>query len=162
MPVRLCSKSFKLGLSSPFELLEPRTSRYTSWIQKRPRNQRSNCQHLLDHRESKEFQKNIYSASWTTLKPLWITANCGKFLEMGMPDHLTCLLRKLYAGQEMTEPDVTTDWFQIGKGVWQGCVLSPCLFKLYAVYIMGNARLKLESRLPGEISATSDMQMIPL
>ena len=63
--------------------------------------------------------------------------------EMGIPDHLTCLLRNLYAGQEATvrTGHGTTDWFQIGKGVRQGCILSPCLFNLYAEYIMGNARL---------------------
>ena len=62
---------------------------------------------------------------------------------MGIPDHLTCLLRKLYAGQEATvrTGHGTTDWFQKGKGVCQGCILSPCLFKLYAGYIMRNARL---------------------
>ena len=62
---------------------------------------------------------------------------------MGIPDHLTCLLRTLYAGQEATvrTGHGTTDWFQIGKGVHQGCVLSPCLFNLYAEYIMQNARL---------------------
>ena len=61
--------------------------------------------------------------------------------EMGVPDHLTCLLRNLYAGQEATvrTGHETTDWFQIGKGVCQGCILSPCLFKLYAEYIMRNA-----------------------
>ena len=62
---------------------------------------------------------------------------------MGTPDHLTCLLRNLYAGQEATvrSRHETTDWFQIGKGVRQGCILSPCLFNLYAEYIMRNARL---------------------
>ena len=62
---------------------------------------------------------------------------------MGIPDHLTCLLRKLYAGQEATvrSGHGTTDWFQIGKGVCQGCILSPCLFNLYIEYIMQNARL---------------------
>ena len=64
--------------------------------------------------------------------------------EMGIPDHLTCLLRNLYAGQEATvrTGHATTDWFQIGKGVCQGCVLSPCLFNLYAEYIMRNAGLE--------------------
>ena len=85
---------------------------------------------------------------------------------MGIPDHLTCLLRNLYAGQEATirTGHGTTDWFQIGKGVCQGCILSPCLFNLYAEYIMQNAGLdehKLESRLPREISLTSHMQMRP-
>ena len=85
---------------------------------------------------------------------------------MRLPDHLTCLLRNLYAGQEATvrTEHGTTEWLQIGKGVRQVCVLSPCLFNLYAEYIMQNAGLdehKLESRLPGEISITSDMQMTP-
>ena len=83
---------------------------------------------------------------------------------MGIPDHLTCLLRNLYADQETTVKTGhgTTDWFQIGKGVRQGCILSPCLYNLYEEYIMRNAGLdepQLESRLPGEISITSDMQM---
>ena len=62
---------------------------------------------------------------------------------MGIPNHLTCLLRNLYAGQEaaVRTGHGTTDWFQIGKGVRQGCMLSPCLFNLYAEYIMQNARL---------------------
>ena len=86
--------------------------------------------------------------------------------EMGIPDHLTCLLRNLNAGQEATvrTGHGTTDWFQIGKGVRQVCILSPCLFNLYAEYIMRNAGLEetqVESRLPGEISMTSDMQMTP-
>ena len=90
---------------------------------------------------------------WTILK------------QMGIPDHLTCLLRNLYAGQEATvrTGHGTTDWFQRGKRVRQGCILLP-LFNLYAEYIMRNAGLEeaqLESRLPGEISITSDMQMTP-
>ena len=69
---------------------------------------------------------------------------CGKFWEMGISDHLTCLLRKLYAGQEatVTTGHGTTDWFQIGKVVRQGCILLPCLFNLYAEYIMRNAGLE--------------------
>ena len=86
---------------------------------------------------------------------------------MGIPDHLTCLLRNLYAGQEATvrTGHGTTDWFQIGKGVHQGYRLSPCLFNLYAEYLMrtlGWMKHKLELRLQGEISITSDMQMTPL
>ena len=85
---------------------------------------------------------------------------------MGIPDHLTCLLRNLYAGQEATvrTGHGTTDWFQIGKGVRQGCILSPCLFNLYAEYIMRNAGLgetQAGLRLLEEISITSDMQMTP-
>ena len=84
---------------------------------------------------------------------------------MGIPDHLTCLLRSLYAGQEATvrTGHGTTDWFQIGKGVCQGCILSPCLFKFYAEYIMRNAGLEetqAEIKI-AEISITSDMQMTP-
>ena len=86
--------------------------------------------------------------------------------EMRIPDHLTCLLRNLYAGQEATvrTGHGTTDCFQIGKGVPQGCILSPCLFNVYAKYIMRNAgwmKHKLQSRLSGEISITSDIEMTP-
>ena len=79
------------------------------------------------------------------LKPLniWIMTNWKILKEMGIPDHLTCLLRNLYAGQEATVRigHGTTDWFQIGKEVRQGCILSPCLFNLYAEYIMRNIGL---------------------
>ena len=119
--------------------------------------------------KAREFQKNIYFYFLDYVKAfdcvyhnkLW------KILkEMGVPDHLTCLLRNLYAGQEVTvrTRHGITDWFQIGKGIHQGCILSPCLFNLYAEHIMRNAWLdeaQLESRLPGEISKTSDMQMTP-
>ena len=85
------------------------------------------------------------SALLTTPKPLtvWITTNWNFLTEVGIPDRLTCLLRNLYAGQEATvrTRHETTDWFQIGKGVCQGCILSPCLFNLYAEYIMQNAGL---------------------
>ena len=73
---------------------------------------------------------------------VWITINWKILQEMGVPDHLTCLLRNLYAGQEATVSTGTTDWFQLGKGVRQGCTLSPCLFNLYAEYIMRNAGLE--------------------
>ena len=77
---------------------------------------------------------------WT----VWITIICGKFRKLGISDHLTCLLRNLYAGQEATvrTGHGRTDWFPIEKGVHQGCVLSPCLFNLYAEYIMRNAGLE--------------------
>ena len=85
--------------------------------------------------------------------------------EMVIPEHLTCLLRNLCACEEATvKTGHGTDRFQIGKGVNQGCILSPCLFNLYTQYIMRNAGLEeaqLESRLLGEISITSDMQMTP-
>ena len=86
--------------------------------------------------------------------------------EMGIPDHLTCLLRNLDAGQEATirTGHGTTDWFQIIKGVSYSYILSPCLFNLYAEYIMRNAdwmKHKLASRFLGEISLISDMQVTP-
>ena len=81
-------------------------------------------------------------------KPLtvWITINWKILKEMGISDHLTCLLRNLYAGQEATvrTRHGTTDWFQIGKGLCQECILSPCLFNLYAEYIMRNTGLDEE------------------
>ena len=83
---------------------------------------------------------------------------------MLIPDHLTCLLRNLYAGQEATvrTGHRTTDWLQIGKRVREGCILSPCLFNLYAEYIRRNARLtETQAGLLGELSITSDMQMTP-
>ena len=102
-------------------------------------------------------------------KPLtvWITTNWKILKVMGITDHLTCLLRNLYADQEATvrTGHGTNDQFQIGKGVLQGYILSPCLFNLYAEYIMQNVgwmKYKPESRLPGEILITSDMQMTPL
>ena len=65
--------------------------------------------------------------------------------EIGLPDHLTCLLRNLYTGQEATEPGMEQDWFETGKGVHQGCIVSPCLFNLYAEYIMRNAGLEAQA-----------------
>ena len=121
--------------------------------------------------KARKFQKSIYFCFIDYAKAfdcvdhnkLW------KILqEKVIPDHLTCLLRNLYAGQEATvrSGHGTTDWFQIGKGVRQGCILSPCLFNLYAEYIMRNAGLEEAQagpRLLGEISVTSDMQMtLPL
>ena len=97
--------------------------------------------------KAREFQKNIYFCFIDYVK----TFDCvdhsklWKILkEMGIPDHLTCLLRNLYAGQEATVRTIhgTTDWFQIGKGVHQSCILSPCLFNFYAEHIMRNAGLE--------------------
>ena len=107
--------------------------------------QRSNCQHLLDHRKSKRIpEKHLLLLYWLH-QSLWLhgSQQTGKFWEMGIPDHLTCLLRNLYADQEVTVSTRhgTMDWFQIGKGVRQGCILSPCLFNLYAKHIVKNASL---------------------
>ena len=97
-------------------------------------------------KKQESSRKTSISALLTMPKPLtvWITINWKILKEMGIPDHLTCLLRNLYAGQETTvrTGHGTTDWFQIGKGVHQGCILSPCLFNLYADYIMRNAGLE--------------------
>ena len=120
-------------------------------------------------KKAREFQKNIYFCFIDYAKAfdcvdhnkLW------KILkDMGIPDHLTCLLRNLYAGQEATvrTGHETIDCFQIEKGVLQGCILSPCLFNLYAEDIMRNTGLEIAQagvKMPGEISITSDMQMIP-
>ena len=96
-------------------------------------------------KKAREFQKTCTSALLTPPKPLtvWITRNWKIPQEMGIPGHLSCLLRNLYAGQEaiIRTGHGTTDWFQIGKGVCQGCILSPCLFNLYAEHIMQNAKL---------------------
>ena len=105
---------------------------------RKDRNHKSNCQHPLDHRKSKELQKT--SAALTALKPLY-GSQIGKFLEMGIPDRLTCLLRNLYAGQETTVRTGHRTTFQIGKGVHQGCMLLPALFNLCTEYIMQNLGL---------------------
>ena len=109
------------------------------------RGQIANIRWIIE--KAREFQKNIYfcfidytkAFDCVDLSKLW------KILkEMGVPDYLTCLLRSLYAGQEATvrTGHGTTDWSQIGKGVRQGCILSPCLFNLYAEYFMRNAGLE--------------------
>ena len=127
--------------------------------------QRLNCQHLLDHRKAREFQKISTSASLTKLKPLtvWITTNCGKFMEI--PNHFTCLLRNLYAGQEaiLRIGHRTIDLFQLEKKCVEAC------HPAYLTYINSTScrmpgwmNHKLESRLPGEIPTTSDMQKIKI
>ena len=121
---------------------------------------------LLDHWKSKRVpDKHLLLLYWLCQRLCVDHKKLWKILkEMGIPDHLTCLLKNLYAGQEATvrTGHGTTDWFQIRKGVHQGCVLSPYLFNLYAEYIIRNARsdeAQLESRLLREISITSDIQM---
>ena len=119
-------------------------------------------------KQQESSRKTSISALLTMPKPLtvWITTNWKILKEMGIPDHLTSLLRNLYAGQEATVRNGhgTIDWFQIGKGVHQGCMLSPCLFNLHAKYVMQNARLdeaQAGIKIAREISITSDMQMTP-
>ena len=138
---------------SSFAIRLPRTSSETS--------------HLFLTRQM-VIQATLLHTHSISHEPLtvWIIGNWEILKEMGIPNHLTWLLKNTYAGQEATARTGhgTTDWFQIGKGVHQGCILSPCLFNLYAEYIMGNAGL-------GEAQAgiktargnikTSDMQMTP-
>ena len=119
-------------------------------------------------KKQENSRKTSPSDLLTTPKPLtiWITTNWKILQEMAIPGHLTCLLRNLYSGQEATvrTGHGTMSWFQIGKGVYQGYILPPCLFNLCIEYIMQNAGLdeaQVESRLLGEISITSDMQMTP-
>ena len=136
---------------------------------RRTRDQIANICWIIE--KARKFQKNIHfcftdyakafdfvdhSKPWKILK------------EMGLPDHLTCLLRNLYAGQETTvrTRHETTDWFQIGKGVCQGCILSQCLFNLHAEYIntkcqAGQSTSWSQDCWWGGISTTSDMQMTP-
>ena len=137
---RLCSKSFMLGFSS---MWTENFQMYKLGLEK-AEDQRSNCQHSLDHTESKGIPQNIYFCFIDYTKTFDFLAHnkLWKILkEMGIPDHLTWLLRNLYAGQETTvrTGHGTMNWFQIGKGIHQGCILSPCLFNSYAEYIMRNA-----------------------
>ena len=137
------------------KILQARLQQYMNWecldvqavfrIGRGTRDQITNIQSAGSQEKQGNSRKTSSSASLTTIKLLtmWITTNCGKFLKKWESDHLTCLLRNLYADQEPTA--ITghgkINWFQIGKGVCQGCILSPCLFNLYAEYIMQNARL---------------------
>ena len=124
---------------------------------------------IIGSKKQGSYRKYLLLLFWLC-QSLWL---CGsqqtvKILkEMGIPDHMTCLLRNLYAGQETTVRSLhgTTDWFKIGKGVRQGCILSFCLFNSHAEYILWNARLDESqpvSKLLRQISITSNMQMISL
>ena len=105
------------------------------------RDQIDNTRWIIE--KAREFKKNIYFPFIDYIKAFDCVDHNKIHQEMGIPDHLTCLLRNLYAGQEATvrTRQGTTDWFQTGKGAHQGCILSPCLFNLYAEYIMWTARL---------------------
>ena len=154
---------------------EARTSKCTNCIQKSQRNQRSNCQHTLGHQKSNRIPLKKKSTSLTTLKPftVWITTHCGKFLKRqeyqtilpaSCETYMLVKMQQLQPDMEQLFQSNNLDWFQIGKGVCQGYMLSPCLFDLYAEYIMkmpGWMKHKLASRFLGEISITSDMHLIP-
>ena len=147
---------------------ELRTSRCTSRIQQKQRNQRSNVQHLLEHRKSKGVpEKHYFFIDQVKAFDCVDHKKLQKILkELGIPDHLICLLRNLCMGQEaiVRTRYGTMNQFQVGKGVCQSCILSPYLFNFYAEYIVTNAGLDEAQvgSLLGEMSVTSDMQMIPL
>ena len=139
------------------------------------RDQIANIHQIIE--KAREFQKPSISALLTMLKPLtvWITTNCWKFLKRG--EYQTTLPASweicMQVKKQVRTGHGTMDWFKMGKGACQGYILSPCLFNLYIVYIMWNARLdealnpipgsiKPESNTEDEISTTSDMQMIPV
>ena len=142
------------------KILQVRLQQYMNWelpdVQagfrkgRGTRGQIANIHWIIE--KAREFQKNICFIDYTKAFDCVNHNKLWKILqEMGIPDYLTCLLRNLCAGQEATvrTRHGTTDWFQIGKGIRQDCILSPCLFNLYAEYIMRNCRL--ESWLLGEI-----------
>ena len=123
---------------------EPRTSRYSSWIQKRQRNRDQIANTCWIIEKAREFQENIYFCFIDYVKAFdCVDHNKLRKILQEMRIHFTCLLRNLYVGQEGTvrTRHETTDWFQIEKELHQGCLLSLCLFNFYAENIMGNARL---------------------
>ena len=115
--------------------------------------------------KGRAWETDIFKMNSTTSRTVCITTNCGKFFEMGIPDHLTCLLRNLYAGQEATVKTEhgTMDWFQIGKGIMSWLYIAAYLTYMQSTSrkVLGWMKHKLESRLQEEISITSDMQMTP-
>ena len=151
-------------------ICEPWTSRCSSCIRKDrgTRDQIANICWIME--KAREFQKNIYFC-FTDYAEAFDCVDHNKLWkilkEMEIPDHLICLLRNLYSGQEATfrTEHETTNWFQIGKGVRQGCILSPAYLTSMqsstSWETLGWMKHKLDSRLPGEISITSDMQMTP-
>ena len=162
--VKQCSKFSKWGFNSmwteSFQMFKLDLEKTEEPEIKLPTSIRSSKKH-------KSSRKTSTSALLTMPKPLtvWLTTNWKILQEMGLSDHLTCLLRNLYAGQEATvrTRHGTTDWFQIRKGIHQGGILSPCLFNLYAEYTMRNAGLD-EAQAGVKIAGRSinkDMQMTP-
>ena len=161
--------SHTLAQNSPTQastVHEPWTSSCLSWIEKRQRNQQSNCQHPLDHRKKQESSRKTSTDFLTTPKPLtlWITTNWKILKEMGISDHLTCLLRNLYAGQEATVRIQHGTGSKLGKESVKAVYCHPA----YLTYVQSTSyempgwmTHRLELRLLGEISITSDMCMTP-
>ena len=166
----LISHTSKVMLKSLQARLQQYVSRELPDVQasfRKDRGTRDQIANILLSKKQESSRKTSISALLTMPKPLtvWITINCGTFWKRWNTNHLTCLLRNLYAGREATvrTGHGTTDWFQIGKGVLQGCVFSPCLLtsmESTSWETLGWKKHKLESRLPGEISITSYIQII--
>ena len=160
--VRLCSKSFKLASA----VCELRTSRCASWVLKRQRNQRSNCQHPLDHQKTKEIpEKNLLLLHWLCWRLSVDHKKLWKILkEMGIPDHLTCLLRNLYADQEATvrtRHEITGSKLEKEYDNVTYCHLAYLnSMQSTSCEMPGRMNHKLESRFLGEIPTTSEKQMI--
>ena len=141
MLARWCSKSFKLHFNS---MWTENFYMYKLYLEKAEEPEIRLPTSIGSSKKQESSRKISTSASLNILKLLTVWKKLWKILkEMRIPDHLTCLLRNLYAGQEATVRTAhgTTDWFQIRKGVHQGCILSPCLFNSYTEYIMWNAGL---------------------
>ena len=166
MLARSCLKSFKLGFNSLWT--SENLQMYKLDLEK-ARNQRSNCQHTLNHRKNNRIpEKHQLLLHWLCmLKPftVWITTNWEILKEMGIPNHLTCLLRNRYVGQEATVSHGRADYFQIGKGVCQDHIYCHPTYLTYmqstSCEVLGWMNHKLESRLPRELSIMLDMQMAP-
>ena len=143
MLARKCSKFFKLGFSS---MWTENFQMYKMALEKADKPEVKLPAFISSLKKQRNSRKTSTSASLTMLKPLtvWITTNWKILKEMGIPDHLTCFLRNLYAGQEATVRRKNVrrhgkmDWFQIGKGVRQGCILSLCVFNFSVEYIIQN------------------------
>ena len=165
MLVKSCSKFSKRGFNSTWT----KNFQMFKLVLEKAEESEIKLQHTLDHRKAREFQRNMYFCLTDYAKAfdcvdhnkLWKTLK-----EMGTPDHLICLQRNLYGGQEARVRILygTADWFRIEKRVWQGCYCQ-CIYLTYtqstSCEIPGWMSYKLESRLPGELSTTSDMWMIP-
>ena len=161
-----CSNYLTIALISHagkvmFKILQVRLQQYVNWefLDVQPtfrkgrgtRHQIANIHWIIDN-QGNSIKTSTY-ASLILLKSVWVTTNWTILKEMGIPEQLICLLRNLYADHEATvrTGHGTTDWFQIGKGLCQGCILSPCLFNIYAEYIMRNARVD-ESQAGNKVS----------